>query len=127
MRQPVRAIAAMGILAVLTVGVSASPGSNEPGQTTATEKPGLMPTHAIRGVVTSMSASVLVIMPSGKGAGAMRFVVSPSTHREGNMAIGATVSVRYRVEDQRLLATAMSTQPEKKPGATRLGIGPRRD
>lgn len=127
MRQPVRAIAAMGILAVLTVGVSASPGSNEPGQTTATEKPGLMPTHAIRGVVTSMSASVLVIMPSGKGAGAMRFVVSPSTHREGNMAIGATVSVRYRVEDQRLLATAVSTQPEKKPGATRLGIGPRRD
>lgn len=127
MRQPVRAIAAMGILAVLTVGVSASPGSNEPGQTTATEKPGLMPTHTIRGVVTSMSASVLVIMPSGKGAGAMRFVVSPSTHREGNMAIGATVSVRYRVEDQRLLATAVSTQPEKKPGATRLGIGPRRD
>jgi len=127
MRQPVRAIAAIGILSVLTVGVSASPGSNEPGQDPVTERPGLMPTHAIRGVVTSVSASVLVITPSGKGAGAMRFVVSPSTHREGNMAIGATVSVRYRVEDQRLLATAVSTHPEKQPRATRLGIGPRRD
>ena len=126
MRQPVRAIAAIGILSVLTVGVSGSPGSNEPGQATVMERPGLIPTHAIRGVVTSVSASVLVITPSGKGAGAMRFVVSPSTHREGNMAIGATVSVRYRVEDQRLLATAVSTQPEKQPGATRLGIGPRR-
>jgi hypothetical protein len=127
MRQPVRAIAAIGILSVLTVGVSATPGSNEPSQTTVTERPGLMPTHAIRGVVTSVSASVLVIAPSGKGAGAMRFVVSPSTHREGNMAIGATVSVRYRVEDQRLLATAVSTHPEKQAGAARLGIGPRRD
>jgi hypothetical protein len=117
----------MGILSVLTVGVSASPGFNEPGQTAVTERPGLMPTHAIRGVVTSVSASVLVITPSGKGAAAMRFVVSPSTHREGNMAIGATVSVRYRVEDQRLLATAVSTHPEKQPGAARLGIGPRRD
>jgi hypothetical protein len=126
MRQPVRAIAAIGILSVLTVGVSGSPGSNEPGQATVIERPGLIPTHAIRGVVTSVSASVLVITPSGKGAGAMRFVVSPSTHREGNMAIGATVSVRYRVEDQRLLATAVSTQPEEQPGATRLGIGPRR-
>ena len=127
MRQSVRAIAAMGILAVLTVGVSASPGSNEPGQTTVQERPGLIPTHAIRGVVTSVSPSVLVITPSGKGAGTMRFVVSPSTHREGTMAVGATVSVRYRVEDRRLLATAVSTHPEKQPEAARLGIGPRRD
>ena len=127
MRHSVRAIAAMGILSVLTVGVSASPGSSEPGQTTVMEKSDLLATHAIRGVVTSVSASVLVITPSGKGASAMKFVVSPSTHREGNMAIGATVSVRYRVEDQRLLATAVSTHPEKQPGAARLGIGPRRD
>jgi hypothetical protein len=86
-----------------------------------------MPTHAIRGVVTSVSASVLVIKPSGKGATAMRFLVTPSTHREGNMTIGATVSVRYRVEDQRLLATAVSAHPEKQLDAPRLGIGPRQD
>ena len=119
MRHPVRAIATIGILSVLTVGVSASPGSNEPGQATVTERPGLMPTHAIRGVVTSVSASFLVITPSGKGAGAMRFVVSPSTHREGSMTIGATVSVRYRVENQTLLATAVSTHPETQQTHTR--------
>ena len=127
MRHSVRAIAAIGILSVLTVGVSASPGSYEPGQTTVMERPGLMPTHAIRGVVTSVSASVLVITPSGKGASAMTFVVSPSTHREGNMAVGATVSGRYRVEHQRLLAMAVSAHPEKQPEAARLGISPRRD
>ena len=118
MDHPVRAIAAIGILSVLTVGLSASPGSsNEPGQATVMGRPGLIPTHAIRGVVTSVSPSVLVITPSGKGATAMTFVVSPSTHREGNMAVGVTVSVRYRVEDQRLLATAVSTHPEKQPAA----------
>ena len=117
MRHPVRAIAVLGILSVVTVGVSASPGPNEPGQTTVMGRPGLMPTHAIRGVVTAVSPSILVITPSGKGATAMTFVVSPSTHREGNMAVGVTVSVRYRVEDQRLLATAVSTHPEKQPAA----------
>ena len=113
MDHPVRAIATLGILSVLSVGVSASPGSNEPGWTTAMVKP----THAIRGVVTSVSDSVLVITPSGKRARAMRFVVSPSTHREGNMTVGAIVSVRYRVEDQTLLATAVSTHPEKQRAA----------
>ena len=110
MDHPVRAIATLGILSVLSVGVSASPGSNEPGWTTAMVKP----THAIRGVVTAVSASVLVVTPSGKGASAMRFVVGPSTHREGNMRVGATVSVRYRVEDQTLLATAVSANPERQ-------------
>ena len=114
MRHPVRAIATLGILSVLTVGVSAWSGSSEPGQAPVRERPALMPTHAIRGVVTSVSPSVLVITPSGKRASAMRFVVSPSTHREGNMTIGATVSVRYRVQDQTLLATAVSTHPEKQ-------------
>jgi hypothetical protein len=99
------------------VGASASPGSNERGQTTVMERPALMPTHAIRGVVTSVSASALVITPSGKGAGAMTFVVSPSTHREGSVTIGATVSVRYRVENQTFLATAVSTHPEKQQAA----------
>ncbi len=108
MDHPVRAIATLGILSVLSVGISASPGSNEPAQ---------MPTHAIRGVVTSVSSSVLVVTPSGKRAGAMTFVVGPSTHREGNVTIGATVSVRYRVEDQTLLATAVSTHPEKHRAA----------
>ena len=114
MRHPVRVIATIGILSALTVGVSASPGSDEPGQTTVMERPDLIPTHAIRGVVKSVSTSVLVIRPSGKGATAMTFIVSPSTHREGSMTIGATVSVRYRVENQTLLATAVSTHPEKR-------------
>jgi hypothetical protein len=100
---------------VLSVGVSASPGANVPGQTIVTDtQPALRPTHAIRGVVKLVGNSVLVIAPSGKRASAMTFVVSSSTQREGKLTIGATVSVRYRVENQRLLATAVSAHPENQ-------------
>lgn len=45
-----------------------------------------------------MSPTALVIMPFRKTTNEMRFVLSPLTHREGSMTVGATVSVRYRVE-----------------------------
>jgi hypothetical protein len=113
MSRAVTAIASLGVLSALTVGVSESPGYGQPAQT-ATTQPSTapMPTHAIRGVVKAMSVSALVITASGKKASVMTFVLSPSTHREGQMTIGATVSVRYRVENQTLLATAVSTHPE---------------
>jgi len=66
----------------------------------------LMPTHAIRGIVKSTSATALVILPSRRNTNEMRFVLSPLTHREGQMTVGATVSVRYRIQNQTLLATA---------------------
>jgi hypothetical protein len=44
----------------------------------------------------------------------MTFVVSPTTQREGKLTIGVTVSVRYRVENQPLLAMAVSAHPEKQ-------------
>lgn len=73
---------------------SASPGANAtaPGARGSTSP--LAPTHAIRGVVKSMSPTALVIMPFRKTTNEMRFVLSPLTHREGSMTVGATVSVR---------------------------------
>ena len=102
MGQAVKAITVLRVLAVLTVGVSASPGATSM----------LVPTHAIRGVVKSMSATTVVIRPSRKATNEMRFVLSPLTHREGQMTVGATVSVRYRIERDTFVATAVSAHPE---------------
>jgi hypothetical protein len=60
-----------------------------------------------------MSATALVIVPLRRNTNEMRFVLSPRTHREGHMTVGATVSVRYRVENQTFMATAVSTHPGK--------------
>ena len=114
MGQPVNAIVSLGILAMLTVGVSASPGASEPGEDAVSGTWPLMPTHAVRGVVKSMTATALVVVPSRRNTNEMTFVLSPLTHREGQMTVGATVSVRYRIHNQTFLATAVSTHPEKR-------------
>ncbi len=113
MRQPVTAIVSLAIAAVLTVGVSASPGTSDQAERTVASTWPAMPTHAIRGIVKSMSETALVIAPSRRNTNEMTFVLGPSTHREGQMTVGATVSVRYRIRNQILLATAVSTHPEK--------------
>jgi len=120
MRQPVTAIVSLATAAVLTVGVSASPGTSDPGDTAVGSRWSAMPTHAIRGIVKSMSETALVIVPSRRNTNEMTFVLGPLTHREGHMTVGATVSVRYRIQDQAFVATAVSTHPEKQP-AVRAG------
>src|SRR5258705_13175433 len=114
MGQPVRAIVSLAIAAALTVGVSASPGASDPGDAAVGGGWPAMPTHAIRGGVKSMSGTALVIVPSRRNTNEMTFVLSPLTHREGQMTVGATVSVRYRIQDQTFLATAVPTPPAKQ-------------
>src|SRR5258705_12954337 len=113
MGQPVKAIVSLAIAAVLTVGVSASPGASDPGDG-AVSRRWPMPTHAIRGVVKSMSATALVIVPSRRNTNEMTFVLSPLTHRVGQMTVGATVSVRSRIQDQTFPAPARSRNPGKQ-------------
>ena len=75
----------------------------------------LVPTHAVRGIVRSIAESSITIAGCGKKIGELTFVLVPSTHREGVPTVGGTVSIRYRREGDRLVATAISTQPEKPP------------
>jgi hypothetical protein len=77
----------------------------------------LVPTHAIRGVVRSIADSSMTIAGCGKKIGELTFVVVPATHREGVPIVGGTVSVRYRHEGDRLVATAISAQPERPHSA----------
>ena len=106
-KQASKAIASLGIIVALTMGGSA-----------VTQKAiGPVPTHAVRGVVKSISAFYLVaVTGSGKKAKNMTFVLRPETERDGEITIGAMVSIRYRVDGRRtLVATAVSAHAEK-PG-----------
>lgn len=106
MSRTATSIASFGVLSALTVGGAA------PSQKTIAP----MPTHAIRGVVKSVSTFyVVVVAGSGKKSREMTFLLGPSTERDGELTIGATVSVRYRQEGPALVSTAVSAQPERHP------------
>jgi hypothetical protein len=101
----IKAIASLGVLSALTAGGAVAPQKAR----------APMPTHAIRGVVKSISTFYVVIVTgSGKKAREMTFVIGPSTEKDGDITIGGTVSVRYRKEGRTLVSTAVSAQPAKQ-------------
>lgn len=64
--------------------------------------------HATKGVVKSVDATTLVITKmAGKGA-ETTFVLNPSTQKQGDISIGASVDVRYHTEGKSKVATAVS-------------------
>jgi Cu/Ag efflux protein CusF len=70
-------------------------------------------THATRGVVRTVDANTLVIARAGN-RGMITFNVTPSTHREGVIVVGATVSVRYREDGKIHVATVIALQRPKE-------------
>jgi hypothetical protein len=108
-----RTVVILAVLSALTIGVAASPDNNQQQTKPAARSAGQTPTHAVRGVVKSINPESLVIVDAGKARREMTFQLSPSTFREGELTLGATVSVRYRLEGSLLKATAVSTHPEK--------------
>jgi hypothetical protein len=74
-------------------------------------------THSTRGVVKSINDSTLVITRSGKKAGEMTLALNSSTHRDGTIAVGTPVSVRYMHEGKEFVATAISARQPKAAAA----------
>jgi hypothetical protein len=66
------------------------------------------PTHSVRGVVKAVSDTSLVLTRSSKKPSDLVFVLDASTSRAGIIAVGRTVSVRYRTEGTTLVATAVT-------------------
>ena len=78
--------------------------------------------HALSGVVKSVDATTLVVTRAGKSPSEMTFVLSPSTHRDGAIGVGATVQVRFRTERDTHVATAVlvtAPSPHAATGKTR--------
>ncbi len=74
--------------------------------------------HALSGVVKSVDATTLVVTRAGKSPSEMIFVLSPSTHRDGTIDVGATVQVRFRTERDTHVATAVLVTAPKPHAAT---------
>jgi hypothetical protein len=72
-------------------------------------------THSVQGVVKSVDTSSLVITRSGKKGGEMSFKLDPSTQRDGSIAVGSPVSIRYRMDGSSMVATAMKAEAPKAP------------
>jgi hypothetical protein len=90
MRHPITTLVLVGGLAGSTVALAAAPR-----------------THAVRGVVSKVDARSLVIMRTHRKPSDVFFSLTPSTLREGTIAVGSTVYVRYRIEGDTLVATAV--------------------
>jgi hypothetical protein len=69
-------------------------------------------THSVRGIVKSVDASTLVISRSGRRPADLTFALCGSTVREGQIAIGRLVSIRYVMNGDTRMATAVSAHPE---------------
>jgi len=76
----------------------------------------LKASHAVRGVITRVDNTTLTIARSAQAkAKTMVFVLDGATVREGALDVGAIVSIRYRKEGKRLVATAIEAQPAPPP------------
>jgi hypothetical protein len=113
---------AVALSAVLLAGGAAASQANPP-NAPAQSHPATtaVSNHALSGVVKSVDATTLVVTRAGKSPGEMTFVLSPSTHRDGAIGVGATVQVRFRTEQDTHVATAILATASKRhaaPGTT---------
>ena len=104
MRYTLTALMLAGTLAVsgLAAAQTAKPASASASKAATTA------THSIQGVVKSVDASSLVITKSGKKGGEMSFKLDSSTQRDGSIATGSPVSIRYRMDGSSMVATAVN-------------------
>ena len=104
----------VGALAAVPATGFAAPAAKA--QTTTAKRPvkATAARHATTGVVKSIDDKTLVITRSGKKAREMTFTLDPATQREGTVAVGSTVSVRYRDEGTTHVASALMVRPAKQ-------------
>jgi len=109
------AVLAAAVMAVPVVGFAttpqAPPAAAKKEATKTTTK--AAPTHATTGVVKSVDDSTLVITKSGKKPEEMTFILNGNTHKEGAVAAGAPVSVRYHEDGKTHVATAVTVEQTK--------------
>jgi hypothetical protein len=110
MRYTLTALMLAGALAVS--GGAFAQSSSKPASSSsskATTKPAA--THSVQGTVKSVDASSLVITKSGKKD--MTFKLDSTTQKEGSIATGTPVSVRYHMDGSTMVATAVNAEAPK--------------
>jgi hypothetical protein len=69
-------------------------------------------TYATRGIVKTAAQSEMVLTRFQR-RGEITITLEPATHIDGEIKVGATVSVRYREEAGHHVATAVSVEQKK--------------
>jgi Cu/Ag efflux protein CusF len=100
---------AVMVAPVRTLAAQTEPAQASDGKSGAAQAPA---THATRGIVRTIDASTMVITRGNRGI--MTFSLTSSTHREGVVVVGSTVSVRYREDGKNHVATAIALQRPKE-------------
>lgn len=122
MRQAFTTFMIVGALALSSVAFAGAEVQKSTGKKASAMAPAsTTASHAVRGVVKSMDDSSLVVTASGKKAADMTFVVNGSTTKEGSPAVGSMVSVRYKTEAGKMVATAVAVQPAAKSAKPKAG------
>jgi len=115
----ITAVPLVGALsAVLMAGGAVASQANAPDPQARHRSTTAVLSHALSGVVKSVDATTLVVTRAGKSPSEMIFVLSPSTHRDGTIVVGATVQVRFRTERDTHVATAVLVTAPKPHAAT---------
>ena len=99
------AIFVSALVAAPSIGLQAAQGAAK-----TSTKAAVAASHATTGTVKSMTADTLVVTRPGKKGGDLTFTLNGSTQKEGNLAVGSKVSVRYREEGKTMVATAVMAQ-----------------
>jgi hypothetical protein len=115
------AVVLLGILLTVPARGFVSTRWSDPQSATTQVATALVATHATKGIVKSVDATSLVIIRSVMKRKDMAFVLNPATQREGHVAVGSMVEVRYRSEESQQVATAIRVRehhPSEVAGKT---------
>jgi hypothetical protein len=107
----------LGILLTIPARGVASTSWSDPPPATTRVATALAATHATTGVVESVDATSLVITRSALTRKNMAFVLNSATEREGHLAVGSRVEVRYRTDEKQQVATAVRVQEHQPPAS----------
>jgi hypothetical protein len=123
MKLVIAAVAAASLLVVAPAFAQSTtaPKTKAPAAKTApAPKPAAAPViHATKGVVKSVDDSTLVITKTAGKGPATTFMLNASTDRQGTIADGSTVDVRYHADGKNKVATAVTVQEAKVPAASK--------
>ena len=119
MRQMMMALALLG---AVTTGAYAqtSTGAKPKAKSTTTTaaKPAAAASHSVHGTVKAVDANMLTVTPSGKDKTDVMVMMNTSTQKEGPLAVGSTVSLRYHEENGQKIATAVKATAAKTKEAS---------
>jgi hypothetical protein len=99
----------VGSLAAAPLGAFAATPAGSPAGAAKTRK-AVRSDHATSGTVKSITDSSLVLTKAGRRHREMTFQLDPALQKEGTPAVGSRVSVRYRDDGSKHIATAITAR-----------------